>query len=100
MNMISIEIYADTTGQYTDNELDYCNCVTVDIPEEIVKAWFYQEVYDSDFDNEDDVDADKPFESWLEYVYTCDDTDGLYQFSVDNGYTPVCGKRCNGFIWY
>lgn len=104
MNMVSIEIYADSTGQYTDCECNYCNCVEIEIPKSIVKDWFNQEIYGSFFtildDEEYQDDTEILFDTWLGYYYTCDDTDGLYQFAVEHGYTPICGKNCNGIVWY
>ena len=91
--LIYVEIYADTTGQYSEDEVLRCNCVRVQIPERIVRFWF-EEKAKTNYDWEPD------FEEWLKVLYICDDTDGLYQFSVQRGYTPVCGHKCNDLYWY
>jgi hypothetical protein len=91
--LISVFIYADTTGQYTEAEIIRCNCVRVQIPERIVRIWFEEKAKR--------YYAWRPdFEEWLKVLYICDDTDGLYQFSVQRGYTPVCGQKCNDLYWY
>lgn len=94
--MIAIDIYADTTGQYSEDEIFYCNTVEVRIPEQIVRDWFEENCRDvTDFEC-----YEPTFESWLKNVYTCDDTDGLYSYSKERGYTPVCGRKCNDWAWY
>lgn len=98
--MIYVDIYADTTGQYSEDEVFYCNCVSVQIPERIVRLW-----YEENFGQEEKLyfcgdPFENTFETWLKEVYTCDDTDGLYQFSVKHGYCPVCGRNCDDWNWY
>ena len=91
--LIYVDIYADSTGQYSEDEVFRCNCVSVQVPERIVKLWFEEEV-------EAAYEWRITFDEWLRDYYTCDDTDGLYQFSVEHGYCPVCGRKCDGWIWY
>ena len=114
--MIYVDIYADTTGQYSEDEVFYCNCVSVQIPERIVRLWYEENFgqeeklyfcgapFENTFQEEKLYFCGAPFENtfetWLKEVYTCDDTDGLYQFSVEHGYCPVCGRKCDGWIWY
>lgn len=90
--MIYVDIYADTTGQYTEDEVLRYNCVSVQIPERIVRLWFEEKA-------KPNYDWEPDFEEWFKDFYTCDDTDGLYQFSVQCGYTPVCGHKCNDWYW-
>ncbi len=98
--MIVIDIYADTTGQYSEDECQYCNCASVQIPERIVRQW-----YEENFGKEEKLyfcgdEFENTFETWLKEVYTCDDTDGLYDFSVSHGFTPVCGRTCDDWSWF
>ena len=90
--LIYVDIYADTTGQYSEDEVLRCNCVSVQIPEKIVRLWFEEKASER-------YAWEVTFEEWLRDYYTCDDTDGLYQFSVEHGYTPVCGHKCNDWCW-
>jgi hypothetical protein len=91
--LIYVDIYADTTGQYTEAEIIRCNCVSVQIPERIVRQWFEEKA-------KPNYDWGPDFKEWLKDLYTCDDTDGLYQFSVDHGYCPICGRKCDDCHWF
>lgn len=98
--MIAIDIYADSTGEYSEADCIYCNCVSVQIPEEIVHGW-----YEENFGQEEKLDFcgiefENTFETWLKEVYTCDDTDGLYSYSIAHGFTPVCGHDCDDWTWF
>lgn len=88
--LLYIDIYADTTGQYTEEEVFFCNCVRVAIPEWIIKGWFYGM----------SGEQETTFEKWYSEIYTCDDTDGLYSYAVERGFTPACGRNCDGWTWY
>ena len=94
--MINIEIYADTTGQYSESELNYCNGVAIDVPRWIVEKYF--EKYLAPYEREDGEIIN--FDTWYREEYTCDELLDLYEFCKENGFTPVCGKKCNGWVWF
>ena len=97
---MKIYVYADTTNQYTDGECNYCNCVLIDIPENIIREWYNEKECFKDFLNSDYSYLEPSFENWYNAVYTCDSTDGLYEFAIEKGVTPVCGRKCDGWSWY
>lgn len=89
MKMIVIGMYADQTGLYTEDELARDNWCELEIPERIVRQWY--EVNNLAKETADELGIpieEATFERWLNEVSNGDDTDGLFQFSVDNGYTP------------
>lgn len=92
--MIVIGMYADQTGLYTEDELAWDNWCELEIPERIVRQWY--EVNDLAKGTADELGIpieEATFERWLNEVSNGDDTDGLFQFSVDNGYTPKREKE-------
>lgn len=95
---MKICIYADQTGQYTEDEIYKCNCVVVDIPEEIIREWYERNIKEC-VEECIEEGVEPSFENWYKAAYTSDSTDGLYDFAVQRGFTPVCGKKCNGWEW-
>lgn len=87
--MLMMTVYADTVTDYTEemrNDLfPNENMMEVEFPRSIVEAW-YEENSASIFSE------NNGFEDWLHWTYTADDTDGLFQFSIDHGYHPVVPK--------
>ena len=73
-----IDVYADSTGLFTDDFLNRMdsNIITLDIEKEIVVSYF------EEYCNDNDIS----FDDWLD-EYTCDDTEGLYEYAV----TEMCG---------
>ena len=78
--IVSVCIYRDSTGLYTDEECNQSNLEDFDLPEEILRRW-----HDACFLSS--------YEHWLD-EYTADDTDGLYQFAIEHGFTPIPTGRC------
>lgn len=78
--MVWIEVYKDSTGLFTEESCDMDNVVSIQLPEEIVRKWFYECEYQVSYES---------FEKWLKEEYDCDGTDGLYQYSVAKGFTPI-----------
>ena len=84
-----IGMYADQTNMFTEEELNHDNWIEADIPEEILRKWY-------EVNNLADVTAHelrKPieectFEDWYKKVSWGGDTDGLWNFAVNNGATP------------
>ena len=96
MDMIFVCIYADTTGLFTNDQCDEDNMCNVAFPVEILRKWY--EVH-TEIAWETAADLKKPinevtFEDWLNHTIWADDTDGLWQFSIDNGYMPKYVERC------
>lgn len=83
-----IDIYADTTGHYSEDDIKYANVTRVDFPDEIVKEYY------------DTLGENYEFDQWVNEIYECDDVDGLYDFALSKGFMPVFGRCCNGWIWY
>jgi len=95
--VLPVTIYADTTGQYSEEELwqmeQYPSGQMIDIPvpEDLLKQWWYDCL---DFDREQvpvpeggwpDV-SDSDFYHWLRNEYTADDTQCLYDWLFDHVY--------------
>ena len=91
MNKIYIDVYADSTGLFTEEFLNhlYINMITLEISREIAFDFFKQYCLD-DFKTDEDLSDEAYFEDWL-MEYTCDATEGLYQYVVKNmgGIAPV-----------
>ena len=93
MKLIEIGIYADQTGLYTEDELALDNWCELEIPEWIVRQWY--EANDLAKETADELGIpieEATFERWLNEVSNGDDTDGLYLYSIANGYTPKRGE--------
>lgn len=89
MKMIVIGMYADQTGLYTEDELAWDNWCELEIPERIVRQWYEENNLAEETAEELCIPIEEAtFERWLKGVCWGEDTDGLFQFSVDNGYTP------------
>ena len=90
---IEIGMYADQTGLYTEDELAWDNWCELEIPEWIVRQWY--EANDLAKETADELGIpieEATFERWLNEVSNGDDTDGLYLYSIANGYTPKRGE--------
>ena len=93
MKMVNIGMYADQTGLYTEDELSEDNWCDLYIPERIVRQWY--EVNNLAEETADELGIpieEATFERWLNEVSNGDDTDGLYLYSIANGYTPKRGE--------
>lgn len=98
--MITIGVYADTAGDlFSYSEIMEDNWADITLPERIVRKWYEEKGLAEDTS----VELRKPieectFEDWYYEVSCGDDTDGLYDFSVSNGFTPIVEGRshdCN-----
>jgi hypothetical protein len=90
--MLEVTIYKSTVTPYMSKyDMDFNdpffdtpdNMMEVEFPRSIVEAWYNQ--CREFFDGED-------FDDWLRNEYTADDTDGLYDFAVERGFTPDIPK--------
>lgn len=87
--MILMTVWADTTGQYTEEECNFDNMCIIELPRRIVYS--YYKVHEADFVAETMAELSIPkaectFDKWVNNVYTCEDTDGLFQYAVIHGY--------------
>lgn len=92
MAKIEVTIYCDTTGLFSEAECNRDNMCEMMFDEEVVREFFYRFV-------KPDYDWDIVFKQWLTEEYTCDDTDGLYDFAVSKGDHPYfdIDNQCNVF---
>ena len=95
-----VTIYKNTTGQYTDDEIDD-NIVEIPVPKDLILQWFTETWnYDKiDFTDPDVVwfgltkdTVKEDLKIWLYEESTADDADGLYDWLVAHNY---CWKRLN-----
>ena len=97
MAMITMTIYCDTTGLFTEEECNQENLCEMDFPEKLVRGWYEsrKEEFDADIDVEWSIGKkEHTFENWLD-SYTADGTDGLYDFCAARGFV---GKRSTNSI--
>lgn len=90
MAKIEVTVYCDTTGLFSEAECNRDNMCDLMFEESIVEEWFEEKV---------SPNVDYGFELWYTEEYTCDDTDGLYDYAVSKGdhpYFDVC-NLCNVF---
>ena len=92
-NMLCVTIYTDTTGQYTDEEIDrWGNLLDIPVPEDLLWEW-YKDC--ERFDREESCwvpdggytdSTYEDFRKWYEEEYTADDVNSLYSWLVAHGY--------------
>ena len=56
------------------------NLEDFDLPESILRLWHAEHFQNS-------------YEEWLD-EFTADETDGLYQFAIEHGFTPIPTGGC------
>lgn len=78
---ISVCVYADTTGFYTDRECDEDNMVYIDLPTNLVYDYISEQVGFP-------VRADD-FWWWYNNEYTCDCTVNLMHYAREHGIEPI-----------
>lgn len=79
MSKIEVTVYCDTTGLFSEAECSRDNMCDLMFEESIVERWFEEKV---------SPNVDYGFELWFTEEYTCDDTDGLYDYAVSKGDHP------------
>ena len=92
-NLIPVCVYCDSTGLFSETECERENLTDMMFPEWIVREWYKEN--EKDFIEECKIDSLKEpcFETWLNEVYTADDTDGLYDFAVEKEFDPTFGNE-------
>lgn len=91
MAKIEVTIYCDTTGLFSEAECNRDNMCEMMFEESIVEQWFEEKV---------SPHVDYGFEQWFTEEYTCDDTDGLYDYAVSNGYHPYFNVENQHYVFY
>lgn len=97
--MLPVTVYADITGQYTDDEIDletcadlFGNTVEIPVPESLLKQWWYECL---EFDREQACFVpeggwppvtDFDFYQWVYEESTADDTVSLIDWLSDHRY--------------
>ena len=99
--MIVIGMYADQTGLYTEDELSKDNWCDLYIPERIVRQWYEENDLAKETAKELGIPIEEAtFERWLNEVCWGEDTDGLFQFALDNGSLPITGVNKPDYVFY
>ena len=81
-NMMCVTIYADTTRQFTDEEIEqlqnefWGQMLDIPVPYELMREWFC----------EDGKYTEEEFRTWFYEESTADDADGLYDWLVAHNY--------------
>lgn len=74
--LLLVDVYADDTGLFSEEECDYNNITTLIVPRWIVEEWYKQ------------YEEEIVFDKWFGEIYTCDDFIGFYDFCIVKGYIP------------
>lgn len=93
--LIPVCIYCDSTGLFSETEIFNDNLTEMFFPIWIVQEWYKE--HEKDFIEACKTDSLKEpcFETWINEVYTADDTDGLYNYAVEKGYDPKFEDNIN-----
>jgi len=82
-NMICVPVYADSTGQYIEEECDFDNCVNIPVPKDMMLQ-FFEDIGEPMTEDELNV--------WEWEESTCDDTIYLMDWLEKHNYN---WKRLN-----
>lgn len=87
---LEVTIYCDSTGLFSESECNADNMCDMMFDEAVVEEWFEEKI---------SPHVDYGFEVWYLEEYTCDDTDGMYDYAVAKGDHPYfnVGNLCNVF---
>ena len=77
-HMICVPVYADSTGEYTDEECNFDNCVEIPVPEHLMLQFFSDIGYPM---------TKEELDKWQWKESTCDDTVYLINWLVAHNYT-------------
>ena len=99
--MILMTVYGDSTGLLSESEMNNENMVDLMFPERIVRQWYEETNCAEETADELGKDISEcTFEEWVEEVYTCDSTDGLYDFAVERGCDPYFPFSKHDAVFY
>ena len=85
--MISVCVYCDSTDLFTEEEIMQDNLCDLDFPEYIVRAWYEEHKQAMDADTAAELRiplSECNFEKWFNEVSTAIDTDGLFDWAIQN----------------
>lgn len=98
-DMLCVTIYADTTRQYSEEEIlemensDWGQMIEIPVPENLLKQWWFECLeFDRDpaFNNEPEdgwpICTEEDFKHWFVMESTADDCDTLYDWLVNHNY--------------
>lgn len=87
--MLVVGMYADQTGLFSEWEVNSENWCEVLIPESIVRKWYGRNELAINTAHELKIPLEEAtFERWFNEVSWGGDTDGLFEFSIQNGHIP------------
>lgn len=95
--LISVCVYADTTGLFSESEYSYDNLADVLFPESIVREYFDEYIEPELIRPEETKD---PFQYWLTEESTADDTRELVDFAESKGWEPILGIDDPDSVFY
>ena len=102
--MIWVTVYADSTGGlFSEFECDCDNLVELQFPRWIVEEYYKQNEDDFVGETSDELDIPEEectFDLWLKSVYTAEDTDELYSFAEEKGFSAKCGIDTPNAVFY
>lgn len=91
MGKIEVSVYCDSTGLFSEAECNADNICDMMFDESIVEQWFEEKI---------SPNIDYGFELWFTEEYTCDDTDGLYNYAVSKGDHPYFDTNVICSVFY
>ena len=85
--MLVVCVYCDSTDLFTEEEIMQENLCDLEFPEEVVRGWY--EAHKKELDETTAYDLKIPlsectFEKWFDEVSTAIDTDGLFDWAIQN----------------
>lgn len=85
--LISVCVYCDSTGLFSETECERENLTDMYFPVWILEEWYKKNEKEC-IESCEAMDYPPCFENWYTEVYTADETDGLYDFAVQKGFDP------------
>ena len=90
--MITVCIFADTTNQFTQEEIEQDNTCDMEFPRRIVYEYYKQRESEFIAKTACELGISKEncsFDKWVREASTCDDFDDLYDFALQRGYQAI-----------
>lgn len=87
--MMLMTVWADSTHQYTETECDRDNMVDIELPRRLVYDYYKNHEAEFVAETMDELRIPKEectFDKWAKEVYTCMDTDELFDYARMHGY--------------
>ena len=87
--MIYVCVYADTTGLFSEDEVDIDNLCDIAFPKRIVEQYYEEskDVFDAETSRELNIPIEEcTFDKWLHEVYIAEDTEELFEFARERGF--------------